>query len=43
MVLTITKIIDNKIIIGTIMIIVVMLLTTKKHNHTNDIKNDNFS
>ena len=43
MVLTIIKIIDNKIIIATIMIIVIMLLTMQKHNHTNDIKNDNFS
>ena len=41
MVLTIIKIIDNKIIIATIMIIVIILLT--KYNHTNDIKNDNFS
>ena len=37
------KIIDNKIIIATIMIIVIILLTMSKHNHTNDIKNDNFS
>ena len=37
------KIIDKKIIIATIMIIVIILLTMSKHNHTNDIKNDNFS
>ena len=37
------KIIDNKIIIATIMIIVIILLTMSKHNHANDIKNDNFS
>ena len=43
MVLTIIKIIDNKIIIATIMIIVIILLTMWKHNHTNDIKNDNLS
>ena len=35
------KIIDNKTIIATIMIILTILLT--KYNHTNDIKNDNFS
>ena len=43
MVLTIIKIIDNKIIIATIMIIVIVSLTMWKHDHTNDIKNDNFS
>ena len=39
MVLTIIKIIDNKIIIATIMITVIILLTMQKHNHT---KNDIF-
>ena len=43
MVLTILKIIDNKIIIATIMVIVIILLTMEKDNHTNDIKSDNFS
>ena len=35
--LTIIKIIKNRIIIATIMILVV-LVTLQKHNHTNDIK-----
>ena len=42
MVLTIIKIVDNEIITATIMIIV-MLIAMQKHNHTNGIKNDNFS
>ena len=43
MVLTIIKVINNKTIIATIMIIVIILVTMEKHNHTNDINNDNFS
>ena len=43
MILTIIKIINNKIIIATIMIIAIILVTMQKHNHTNDINNDNFS
>ena len=35
------KIINNKIIKATIMIIVI-LVPMQKHNHTNDINNDNF-
>ena len=34
MVLTIKKIIDNKIIVATIMITVIILLTMQKHNDT---------
>ena len=33
----------NKIIIATIKIIVIILVTIWKHNHTNDINNNNFS
>ena len=36
MVLTTIKIINNKIMIATIMILVI-LVTMQKHNHTNDI------
>ena len=42
MVLTIIKVINNKIIITTLMIIVI-LVTMENRNHTNDINNDNFS
>ena len=43
MVLTIIKIKNNKITTATTRIIVTILLTMQKHNHTNNIKNDNFS
>ena len=37
------KIINDKIIIATIMTIVIILVTMQKHDHTDDINNDNFS
>ena len=37
------KIINDKIIIATIMTIVIILVTMQKYDHTNDINNDNFS
>ena len=42
-VLKIIKITNDKIITATIKIIVIILVTMQKHNHTNDINNDAFS
>ena len=43
MVLTIITIINNKVMIATIMIIVIILVIMLKHNHTNDINYNSFS